>query len=1213
MTKLLRELITIPERVHRGDFVLRLTEGVDPAHAATTLKDYVVTEQLVSCFDRSLDLIRNAIESRTSKAAYLHGSFGSGKSHFMAVLHLLLQGNAHARGIPELASAVARHDPWLQKRRCLLVPYHMIGARSMEAAVLGGYVEHVRKHHAGAPTPAVYVAESLFADARRLRERMGDEKFFATLNEGRGSGGGWGAIGSGWDAKSFEEACRAAPREEARTRLVHDLIERLFSSYGSVARSGDGEAYVRFEEGLSAISAHAKGLGYDALVLFLDELILWLASQMADQAFVSREVQKVVKLVEAGNSPRPIPIVSLVARQRDLRELVGDHVPGAEQLRFADQLKHWEGRFDLVKLEDRNLAAIAEKRVLAPKSEAARVEIEADFERTTKVRRDVMDVLLTTDADRKTFRQVYPFSPAFIQALVAVSSALQRERTALKVLVQLLSNQRDTLALGHVVPVGELYDVIAEGDEPFSEAMARHFDNAKRLYHTKLLPRLEKRHGVRLESLGSLPPGDAKVRAFRADDLVLKTLLLAALVPEVEAFRDMTATKLAALNHGTIRAPIEGQEPQLVLQKLRALAAEVGEIKISDSALNPTISIQLSGVDTETILDRARVVDVAGNRRAKVRELLFGRLGIPLEETLLLDHEFLWRGTKRSVDIVFGNVRELPEASLKSEGDAWKVVIDFPFDDEGYGPRQDVERLERAREQGIKARTVAWVPAFFSRKLQKDLGTLVILDHVLAGERLNEFATHLSAVDRTTARALLDNQRSQLRQVVLNALDAAYGIAPAPPDALDMDEPHDQHLLSLAGGFVPAPPVGATLGAAFQALLDQMLSHQFPGHPRFEVEGAIKRGDAEKVLQEVRRAIQSGPEGRLASVERPLRPLLARIAQPLRIGTMYEGPFVLDTYWPQKLPQWQALHKEEWSVGNLRRWMDSEKPMGLPRLLQDLVIIFFAERTNRSFSVHGSAKEPKLDDLPDEAVLLEQALPSEAEWKRAGEVAGKVLGLASSPLCSGSSVAVLATQVREKILSFRDPARSLVKTLGERMARLGVDPANAARMKTARAAQAFVEAVVAASSNEGVVAALAAAKPGTSFEAMGRSLVMAQTLTEALTRPNDWTVIESMQELGGHLEVAAKEIQSRVAQALASDELAAALGPIVQESVARSVALLKPPAPPRPPPPGRRTTHGERKDMAPDEAAKLLDELKRKVEGDRSSRLSISWDLETKE
>jgi hypothetical protein len=53
----------------------------------------------------------------------------------MAVLNSLLRHEAAARAIPELGPVVAKHDGWLAGHRFLLVPYHMIGARSMEAAL----------------------------------------------------------------------------------------------------------------------------------------------------------------------------------------------------------------------------------------------------------------------------------------------------------------------------------------------------------------------------------------------------------------------------------------------------------------------------------------------------------------------------------------------------------------------------------------------------------------------------------------------------------------------------------------------------------------------------------------------------------------------------------------------------------------------------------------------------------------------------------------------------------------------------------------------------------------------------------------------------------------------------------------------------------------------------------------------------------------------
>ena len=142
---------------------------------------------------------------------------------------------------------------------------------------------------------------------------------------------------------------------------------------------------------------------------------------------------------------------------------------------------------------------IAQKRVLRPKNDACRAELEEAFEKTAQVRQEIMEILLTREADRAMFKMVYPFSPALIQALVAVSSALQRERTALKIMLQLLVNRRDTLRLGDVIPLGDLWDVVAHGDEAFTDVMRVNFENAKKLYQNKLLPMLEQQHEIDLE------------------------------------------------------------------------------------------------------------------------------------------------------------------------------------------------------------------------------------------------------------------------------------------------------------------------------------------------------------------------------------------------------------------------------------------------------------------------------------------------------------------------------------------------------------------------------------------------------------------------------------------------------------------------------------------------------------------------------------------
>lgn len=960
---------------------------------------YIVTPELKECFDNALTFICSALQTNTSKASYLHGSFGSGKSHFMAVLHLILRGNPTARSIPELASVITKHNEWLGGKRFLLAPYHMIGAPDMESGILGGYVEFIRRTHPTTPIPGVYRAEGLFRDAENLRQQMGDEQFFATLSAGASNGGGWGKLEAGWNAERFENAVLAEPGSEERAQLISALVSKIFGSYDTQA-SGHGEAFVSLDRGLSVLSRHAASLGYDGLILFLDELILWLASHAADLKFVHQEGQKLAKLVEAQTPDRPIPLISFVARQRDLSELIGDSVPGAERLNFSDSLKHWEGRFHTIALEDRNLPAIAERRVLKCKSDTVRQELDAAFAQTQKIREAVMNILLTSEGDRAMFRKVYPFSPALVQTLIAVSSVLQRERTALKVMMQLLVDQRETLQVGDIVPVRDLFDVIAHGDEAFSQEMAIHFENAKRLYHRKLLPMLEKQHGRR-EDVERLPFDDPKRLAFRNDDRLIKTLLLSALAPEVESLRALTAERLAALNHGTIKSPLPGREGQEVLRRCRLWAASVGEIRIGEET-NPTIAIQLSGVDTEAIIERARREDNLGNRIRRVRQMLFEQLGVEGEDAFEQYHDFLWKQTKRSCIVLFRNIRELPDASLENHEERWKLVIDFPFDEAGHGPRDDVSRLQTFKSTHADgAKTIGWIPAFFSAEAQKDLGLLVILEHILTGERFSQYANDLSPQDRQAAKSLLENQRSVLRQRVQNHLDAAYGLEALSPGSLDTTHDLELHerFFSLWHGFDLQLPVAATLGDAMHHLLSQALAHEFPAAPDFDAE--IKSSTVKKVYDLVSEATRT-PYGRLF-VERSFRSLLRVVANPLLLGEMGHDAthFVLGHHWRHHFTRKAAETGGAMSVRQLRQWIDDPKPMGLPKDAQNLILLLFAEQTNRTFYRHGARWEGTLTTLPDDCELREQKLPEQRQWEAAVQRAGSIFGLAISPrVCS---------------------------------------------------------------------------------------------------------------------------------------------------------------------------------------------------------------------
>ena len=1237
---LIKDLIEIPERLQKGDFVLKLTEGVTRAEA--TLKDYVVTPELKDCFDNALTFIQGAIHTNSSKASYLHGSFGSGKSHFMAVLNLILEGVPAAKGIKELAPVITKHNDWITGKKFLLVPYHMIGAHDMESGILGGYVDFIHRNHPDAPIPAVYLAEGLFEDAKALRETMDDEDFFDRLSDISTNKSGWGKIKNAWTPEKFERALVARPGSTERSQLISALLKQFFKSYNLQAAS-QGEAFVSLDQGLSVISKHAKALGYDALILFLDELILWLASRATDLKFIHQEGQKLSKLVEAQLADRPIPIVSFVARQRDLSELIGDSIPGAERLNFSDALKHWESRFHYITLEDRNLPAIAEKRVLKCKTKAARDELNAAFEQTAKVRESVMNVLLTSEGDREMFRKVYPFSLALVQTLIAVSSVLQRERTALKVMMQLLVDHRDSLTVGDIIPVGDLFDVVAHGDEAFSPEMAIHFDNAKRLYQQKLLPELEKTHG-RLEDLEKLPLNDPKRLAFRNDDRLVKTLLLSALVPEVESLRSLNAERLTSLNHGTIKSPIPGRESQLVLQRCKTWAASVGEIRIGEEMTNPSISVQLSGVDTDTILKQAEREDNRGNRIRLIRDMAYTQLDIQGEDQFEQYYEFTWKNTKRSCVVIFGNIRELPEASLENLSDRWKLIIDYPFDETTFSPKDDRQKCEAFKESHPEgAKTLCWIPSFFSEEAKKDLGTLLILEHVLTGERFSGYANHLSPQDRQTAKSLLENQRSVLRQRVLSHIDVAYGISTA-RESLDIASSLElnEQFVSLQAGFELQPPTAATLAGGLQHLLEQALTHDFPAAPDFGTD-VSKVSSLNKVYDYIAQTVQT-PDGRL-EIERTARPLMRQIANPLLLGEMSETHFVLGQHWKTHFTKKIAEVGSVPQVSQLREWIDQPKPMGLSRELQNLVILTYAEQTGRSFFRHNNPIDVSLKDIPIDCELREQKLPDEANWKLARQRAQDIFGISIAALRKASTVAELESKVQAKAKAALENCQGYVQALRESLEILKLSQASVGeaspegnRMSTASTTLAMIEQLSAAK-DEDVVEVLAGVAIATSEAAMAECLKKAANLTGTLEGIS-WDIFQGITDLTDERQPKAKTILNELTDAFKCDEHVKSLRLQLQQSQNQAVRLLTqqpqkpvtppvtpPPLPPVTPPESKSTksqkgatsptktivqkvSDGSETNLGLKAAEDLLLKLGKGLKTGQNVRLSISWIIE---
>ncbi|MGH7860519.1 MAG: hypothetical protein ACREQY_24575, partial [Candidatus Binatia bacterium] len=387
---------------------------------------------------------------------------------------------------------------------------------------------------------------------------------------------------------------------------------------------------------------------------------------------------------------------------------------------------------------------------------------------------------------------------------------------------------------------------------------------------------------------------------------------------------------------------------------------------------------------------------------------------------------------------------------------------------------------------------------------------------------------------------------------------------------------------------------------------------QYPAHPHLggspsDPKDVCTRTNLRKVLGELQRATQA-PDGRIA-VDKPLRELMRKIAQPLELGEMGETHLVLGHRWRTHFLKKHAAEGGGLTVERLRAWADEPRPMGLTRDVQSLVILAFAEQANYSFWRHGGPYEPSLEQLPDELELRPVALPAAGKWEVARERTGAVLGLTVSKLINASNVEKLGADARAEVAKVRAACNDYRQKLRERLVGWEIRPEDAARARTADAVVGFVE-VVSGAGEEKVVDVIADAAVATSEAAMGTSLRKAQELYGVLEGTN-WEVFDALRKLNDERREPAQGILKRVADALAADEYAIALAPALRDAQSKGLRLLTSTrGEVKPPPKSRRVIEeAGREGLDAGGARGVFRDLESKLERGRSRRLNLNWIL----
>ncbi|MFN9809115.1 MAG: hypothetical protein ACK6CU_05700 [Deltaproteobacteria bacterium] len=645
----------------------------------------------------------------------------------------------------------------------------------------------------------------------------------------------------------------------------------------------------------------------------------------------------------------------------------------------------------------------------------------------------------------------------------------------------------------------------------------------------------------------------------RNDNRLAKTLLMAALVPEARPFKGLTVKRLAHLNHGTIASPIPGAEMQVVAQRLRDWASQVGALRLGEQA-DPEVNIHLAGVDLQPILGQAAEADTPGARKNAMRRLLFQSLELDSDGTVV-EAELSFHGTRRKGRVLYGNVREMDDMKLTCPRELeWQVVVDYPFDERGHGPDEDLRTVERFRDgraaDAPPNPTVVWLPTFFSHALERELGELVILEHILDGDA-RKYLGHLRVEDQSTTRADLASLRAQKEALVKRTLAQAYGLAMVNDNAfLDRSRTVDEHFIPLLGDLDIRAVLAGTMKDGFRQVIDTMLSKKYPHHPRFD--GPVSAARMERIGTLVDKLLDE--RDRRMSVERGERNDLRAYADPLGITETGDVAVLLNERPFKEIEQQrQQAGLETPTVGRVRGWLDPQRTRGLPAEVQDVLISLYASWSGRTFRRDGrNYAMPRPGQLPDDVELLRPELPTQAEWTEALSRAGELFGIAIGGRSLGArNLAAFADKVKEKVREAGE-AIELPAALEPKI-HDWANPEAAPRLETARASAKLLEKLSRGDS-AAIVRELAAFVPVTSVTAMERNFTTAATSKRLLQDDARWIVLRQVKGLVGDAERGerARLLIEDLASLLGSDDLNKMLADGLADLTRRAGELLRP-------------------------------------------------------
>ena len=557
----------------------------------------------------------------------------------------------------------------------------------------------------------------------------------------------------------------------------------------------------------------------------------------------------------------------------------------------------------------------------------------------------------------------------------------------------------------------------------------------------------------------------------------------------------------------------------------------------------------------------------------------------------------------------------------------WRVIIDFPFDRDQHTPFDDLNRLEQFRRSSREgSHTLVWMPSFFSEALKTDLGRFVLLEFLLSNDdRLRQYSSHLSLADRAEAKTVLDNQRDQLKERLRRALRMAYGVMNAETGILDegLQLDKEQQFQSLDPSVTVRPPAAADLRTALDSLIEQALDGQYPAHPKFSRDDMkLTNALVQQAFDKICEALEA-PDSRVA-IDRDVRKKLRPLLDPLELAYVGEQFLAVKATWSDRFdPREAQLPNKTATVGHLRQWMNEPTPMGLPDVLENLVILTYAHQGSRMLTLQGIPVPESLTSLRNDVVLERQALPEQTVWEEVASRASHIFGVTLQALPTLANLQKLDTEVRRLVSENSGQVANYLNKLRIVLPQICGSCTDLPRYKTANSINALCTAIQQPGKPLDLFDAIRTARVETSSAGMGVVFKQASSIHMALDQVRR-DVFERLGQVQDEPRASvAQDLRRQIQEALEADEHVTSLDGVVKRWLEDGMKLLldrpAPAQPPQPPPfqpeppivtappiqPGQKVLTGSRHVSGLGGWKSITEEIERELTED--AELEITW------